>query len=137
MLLGTTTIIVVVGGCKSIIPIFKEVTPEKNGWNKKGGNFLISREGQLCLVVKFAQSRENVSILDRNFPAPRLLLTWQPSQLPTPISSSKRQIILIWKQNIFAIILLPELQNGLVPQVLSLLEFCVLDNIYWSSEENV
>ena len=44
MLLGTTTIIVVVGGCKSIIPIFKEVTPEKNGWNKKGGNFLISRE---------------------------------------------------------------------------------------------
>ena len=34
MLLGTTTIIVVVGGCKSIIPIFKEVTPEKNGWNK-------------------------------------------------------------------------------------------------------
>ena len=63
------------------IPIFKEVTPEKNGWNKKGGNFLISREGQLCLVVKFAQSRENVSILDRNFPAPRLLLTWQATIL--------------------------------------------------------
>ena len=52
---------------KKLASFFKEVMSEKIMSDlKKGGNFLIS-----WVIPKFAQSRENVSILDRNFPAPK------------------------------------------------------------------
>ena len=85
MLLGTTTIIVVVGGCKSIIPIFKEVTPEKNGWNKKGGNFLISRErGSTLFSSKVCAITRECEHIRPQFSGPKAFvdLTTQPATYP-------------------------------------------------------
>ena len=65
------------------IPIFKEVTPEKNGWNKKGGNFLISKGSTLFSSKVCAITRECEHIRPQ-FSGPKAFvdLTTQPATYP-------------------------------------------------------